>query len=79
MLVCLLGIALGELFSLALMWGAQDLLRVQFGVLVQPGWPSEQAWLSLAALSAVAMLASVLPAWQAYRLSLMDGLHPPAV
>jgi putative ABC transport system permease protein len=79
MLVCLLGIALGELFSLALMWGAQDLLRVQFGVLVQPGWPSEQAWLSLAALSAVAMMASVLPAWQAYRLSLMDGLHPPAV
>ena len=79
MLVCLLGIALGELFSLALMWGAQDLLRVQFGVLVQAGWPSEQAWLSLAALCAVAMLASVLPAWQAYRLSLMDGLHPPAV
>jgi putative ABC transport system permease protein len=79
MLVCLLGIALGELLSFGLMWGAQDLLRVQFGVLVQVGWPSEQAWLSLAALCAVAMLASVLPAWQAYRLSLMDGLHPPAV
>ena len=79
MLVCLLGIALGELLSLGLMWGAQDLLRVQFGVLVQPGWPSELAWFSLAALASVAMLASVLPAWQAYRLSLMDGLHPPAV
>lgn len=78
-LVCFLGILLGELLSQGLMWAAQDLLRVQFGVLVQPGWPSAQAWLSLGAVGIVAVLASLLPAWQAYRLSLVDGLHPPTV
>jgi len=78
-LICFLGILLGELLSQGLMWAAQDLLRVQFGVLVQPGWPSAQAWLSLGAVGIVAVLASLLPAWQAYRLSLVDGLHPPTV
>jgi putative ABC transport system permease protein len=79
MLVCLVGLLLGELLSQSLMWAAQDVLRIQFGVMVQPGWPSAQAWLSLLALAAVALVASVLPAWRAYRLSLMDGLHPPTV
>jgi putative ABC transport system permease protein len=78
-LVCSLGIMAGEILSQGLMWAAQDLLRVQFGVLVQPGWPSAEAWLSLAALVTVAFVASLLPAWQAYRLSLMDGLHPPTL
>jgi putative ABC transport system permease protein len=79
LLVCLLGILLGEVLSQALIWSAQDLMRIQFGVMLQPGWPSAQAAWSLLALAAVAMLASVLPAWRAYRLSLMDGLHPPTV
>lgn len=79
LLVCLVGIALGEIWSQGLMWFAQDLLRVQFGVLVQTGLPSAQAAWSLLALAAVALLASVVPAWRAYRLSLMDGLHPPTV
>lgn len=79
MLVCLVGLLLGEVLSQSLMWAAQDVLRIQFGVMVQPGWPSAQAWLSLLALAAVALVASVLPAWRAYRLSLMDGLHPPTV
>ena len=79
LLVCLLGIVLGELLSQGLMWLGQDLLRVQFGVLVQTGWPSTQAAVSLLALAGVALLASAVPAWRAYRLSLMDGLHPPTV
>lgn len=78
-LVCVLGILAGEILSQGLLWASQDWLRVQFGVLVQPGWPSYQAWLSLGALGGVAVVASLLPAWQAYRLSLMDGLHPPTV
>jgi len=79
LLVSVLGILLGELLSQGLMWAAQDLLRTQFGVLVQTGWPSAQAALSLLALVGVATLASALPAWRAYRLSLMDGLHPPTI
>ena len=48
-------------------------------VMVQPGWPSTDSLLSLGGLFVVSVLASLLPAWRAYRLSLMDGLHPPSV
>ena len=78
-LVCLLGIVCGYAVSQFLMWGAQDVLRTGFGVIVQPGLPSSRSLLSLAALFIVGVLASLMPAWRAYRLSLMDGLHPPAL
>jgi len=54
-------------------------LRTEFGVLVQAGWPATQAWWALAGLCGVALVASLVPAWRAYRLSLSDGLHPPSV
>ena len=75
----MLGILSGYAASQALMWGAQDALRIHYGVMVHPGWPSLASGLGLLALCGVAVLASLLPAWRAYRLSLMDGLHPPAV
>jgi putative ABC transport system permease protein len=78
-LVCLLGIVSGYAVSQLLMWGAQDALRTGFGIMVQPGLPSGESLASLAALFSVAVLASLMPAWRAYRLSLMDGLHPPAL
>jgi len=78
-LVCLLGIVCGYAASQLLMWGAQDVLRTGFGVMVQPGLPSGESLVSLGALFSVAVLASLMPAWRAYRLSLMDGLHPPAL
>ncbi len=78
-LVCLLGIVAGFAACQMLMWSAQDALRTGFGIMVQPGWPSTDSLLALAALLGVSVLASLLPAWRAYRLSLMDGLHPPAV
>jgi putative ABC transport system permease protein len=78
-LVCLVGIVSGYVVCQGLMWAAQDLLRTGFGVMVQPGWPSADSLTSLGALFGVSVLASLLPAWRAYRLSLMDGLHPPSV
>ena len=78
-LVCLVGIVCGYIASQSLMWAAQDMLRTGFGVMVQPGWPSTDSLLSLGGLFVVSVLASLLPAWRAYRLSLMDGLHPPSV
>jgi putative ABC transport system permease protein len=78
-LVCLVGIVCGYAVCQCLMWAAQDMLRTGFGVMVQPGLPSADSLLSLGALFAVSVLASLLPAWRAYRLSLMDGLHPPSV
>jgi putative ABC transport system permease protein len=78
-LVCLVGIVCGYVFCQGLMWSVQDLLRTNFGVMVHPGWPSTDSFTSLGALFFVSVLASLLPAWRAYRLSLMDGLHPPSV
>ena len=78
-MVCMTGIVLGYAFSQFLILISQDMLRTQFGVMVQPGLPSLQALTSLFALFGVSVLASLLPAWRAYSLSLMDGLHPPSV
>jgi len=78
-LVCLLGIVFGYAISQLLMLGVQDLLRTGFGVMVHPGLPSSEGLISIAALMSVAVLASLMPAWRAYRLSLMDGLHPPNI
>jgi putative ABC transport system permease protein len=38
--------------------------------------PEASQWLILAATVAAGALASVLPAWRAYRLSITDGLQP---
>jgi len=79
LLVCVVGIVAGYLLCQALLIAGQGILRTEFGVLVQAGWPAEQAWWALAGLCGVALLASLVPAWRAYRLSLSDGLHPPSV
>jgi putative ABC transport system permease protein len=78
-MVCFIGIVIGYAFTQCLILIAQDLLRTQFGVMVQPGLPSFQALISIGSLFSVSVLASLLPAWRAYSLSLMDGLHPPSV
>jgi len=78
-MVCLIGIVTGYAVTQFLILIAQDMLRIQFGVMVQPGLPSLQALVSMGLLFCVSMLASLLPAWRAYSLSLMDGLHPPSV
>jgi putative ABC transport system permease protein len=79
LLVCVAGIVLGFVLCQAFLLLGQDLLRTEFGVLMQVGWPAWQAWWALGALCGVALLASLVPAWRAYRLSLSDGLHPPSV
>jgi len=77
--VCVVGIVLGCVLHQALMWALQDLLRTELGIALQWGWPSAPIWWSLGGLVAAASLAAVVPALRAYRLSLIDGLHPPAV
>jgi len=77
--VCVVGIVLGCVLHQALMWALQDLLRTELGIALQWGWPSAPTWWSLGGLVAAASLAAVVPALRAYRLSLIDGLHPPAV
>jgi putative ABC transport system permease protein len=52
-------------------------LLQSFGIQMKVGWPAMDAWISIAVLLGAAMLASLLPAWRAYRMSLSDGLNPP--
>jgi putative ABC transport system permease protein len=54
-----------------------DWLHLQFGLSVQLGVPSMTSWSLLLGLLSAAVVAGLLPAVRAYRLSLADGLNPP--
>lgn len=73
-----LGVVLGWLASMLSIWAAQDWAQSRWGLHVQAGWPTEQQALLMLALTLAGLLASLLPAWRAYRLSLADGLSPKA-
>jgi putative ABC transport system permease protein len=51
-------------------------LQQHAGVLLQWGSPALTQWTVLGAVLVAGMLAGLLPAWRAYRLSLSDGLSP---
>lgn len=69
---------LGSFLGLALLYGAAALagpwLAAQYGLAVAPGWPSAAEWALLGAVLAAGLLASLAPAWRAYRYSLADGM-----
>ena len=70
MLGCVLGVALLYAATLALSaW-----LEARFGLAVSLGPPSTHEWALLSAVVGAGLLASVFPAWRAYRLSLADGM-----
>jgi putative ABC transport system permease protein len=75
-LVTLLGTALGLLCNLAFVAAARPWLQSQFGIALQLSAPSASQWGLIAAVLAAGMLASLVPGWRAYRLSLVDGLSP---
>ena len=77
--VCLLGMLGGLVLHGLGQWALQDLLRTELGIAVQWGWPTAEVAWSLAGLVLAAWLAASVPALRAYRLSLVDGLHPPTV
>jgi putative ABC transport system permease protein len=56
----------------------KEFLLQNFGIQTHNGWPELDAWYSIGMLLAGALMASMLPAWRAYRISLSDGLHPPS-
>ena len=51
-------------------------LQSAFGLSLRLGQPTSMQWLLLAGLLLTGWLASLLPGWRAYRLSLADGLSP---
>lgn len=68
----------GLLLGLALLYLAialgQDFLQARHGLFLPLAAPSPREWLLLAASLAAALLLGLLPAWRAYRQSLVDGL-----
>jgi putative ABC transport system permease protein len=78
-LVTALGAALGALACAIAAASLGPLAQVRFGVRLSLGWPTPTEWTLLAAVLLAGTLASLLPGWRAYRISLADGLSPKGV
>jgi len=72
--------ACGVLLGAMACWGAVALLgpwvQAQFGIGLRLLPPGVAEWQLMAAVLAGGLLASLVPGWRAYRLSLADGLTP---
>jgi putative ABC transport system permease protein len=75
-LVTLTGAVLGVVGAAAAVLLAGPWVQRQLGITLQPGAPTAAQWGLFAAVLAAGMLASLVPGWRAYRLSLADGLSP---
>jgi putative ABC transport system permease protein len=75
-LVTLAGALLGALVAGAAVWLAGPVLQQRFGITLLPGLPTPAQWALFGAVLLAGMLASLVPGWRAYRLSLADGLSP---
>ena len=74
--VTLAGIVIGILALCLLILSLGPSLQAAFGLSLQLAQPTRLQWLLSGALLLAGCLASVLPGWRAYRLSLGDGLSP---
>lgn len=75
-LVTVSGAFLGALAAALTVVLAGPWVQRQLGITLQAGAPMAAQWSLFAAVVAAGMLASLLPGWRAYRLSLADGLSP---
>jgi len=74
--VTLAGVLAGTLLTAALVGLAGPWVQSRFGLALQLDAPTPSQWGLLAAVLAAGLLASLVPGWRAYRLSLADGLSP---
>jgi putative ABC transport system permease protein len=75
-LVTLLGVALGSLLTVVFIAAAGSWMQTRFGITLQLSPPTGTQWLVLGSVVLAGLLASLVPALRAYRLSLADGLSP---
>ncbi|KKW68231.1 peptide ABC transporter permease [Lampropedia cohaerens] len=76
-LTTVLGVIIGVIALVASALLAGPWLLNQFGLVLSIGNITTMQWWILAGLLATGFIASLLPGWRAYRLSLVDGLSPP--
>lgn len=74
--VTLAGVLLGVLLAQTVLWAAAPAVQAWLGVQLHSGWPLPQQWAVALAVLVAGVLASLWPAWRAYRFSLADGLTP---
>lgn len=75
-LVTALGVLLGALSATVALALLGPWLQSTYGLALTISAPTLNEWTLLGALLAAGWLASLLPGWRAYRLSLADGLSP---
>lgn len=75
-LVTASGALLGAALCMLMVATLGDWAAVQFGVALHLRPPSSAEWTLLGGVLAAGSLASLVPGWRAYRLSLADGLSP---
>ncbi len=75
-LITLVGVALGLLLTIGFIAAAGPWVQSRFGIALQLDAPTLSQWFLLVAIVACGLLASLVPGWRAYRLSLADGLSP---
>lgn len=75
-LVTCCGALLGAAAAAAAVLGAGPWVQQRFGVTLLADAPTPTQWGLFGAVLAAGMLASLVPGWRAYRLSLADGLSP---
>ena len=75
-LVTLAGALIGAAAAALAVVLAGPALQRQFGITLLPGAPTAAQWGLFGAVLVAGMLASLVPGWRAYRLSLADGLSP---
>ena len=74
--VTLAGALIGAAAAALAVGVAAPWLQSQFGISLQGQAPTATQWGLFAAVVGAGMLASLVPGWRAYRLSLADGLSP---
>lgn len=75
-LVTAAGVLLGALACWAAVLLLGGWVQGHFGIVLRPSAPGAPEWRLVGALLAGGWLASLVPGWRAYRLSLVDGLSP---
>jgi putative ABC transport system permease protein len=75
-LVTLLGAFIGSVLAVLLIVAAGPWIQARFGIALKLSAPTAAQWRVLASVVAAGLLASLVPGWRAYRLSLADGLSP---
>jgi putative ABC transport system permease protein len=75
-LIALLGVAIGAILVAIGTIGLGPWIQSRYGIVLSATAPSGEEWKLVGEIVLAGVVASLIPAWRAYRLSLVDGLSP---